>query len=119
MKKAGEHDIDRMVYRTTNAIQNFIITHKLRGQVLHVRSGGLIGGFKIKGRNGRYRLKNRMVYAAIHEFGGDINYTSKRGKRVHIHMPVRSYIRSTIDEKWNAIMKLASQYLWQEINRGK
>lgn len=126
LAKAKDKDIDRMVFRITNAIKNSIIKNKLRGQVLNVRTGGLIQGFSVKGARAKYTLRNRMIYAAIHEFGGVIKpvrakylqFKTANGwvRTKEVHMPERSYIRSTIEEKWTAINKLAAQFLWEEIN---
>lgn len=105
-----------------------VVSTKLHGQVLHQRSGNLAtavaGGVEttesateIRTRAGVLRGP-ALAYAGIHEYGGDIRRMgSKKGAYV-IHMPERSYLRSTLGEQREQILAKISKVV-AEANGGR
>lgn len=106
--QADQETRDKML-RASRAIaidlQSYIRTNKLQGQVLHQRSGRLSRGVRyeveavgpvIKAEVGVFE---GVPYAAIHEYGGEIMRTGRIKGAYVIHMPERSYVRSSLREK--------------------
>jgi phage gpG-like protein len=104
-----------------------IVSTKLHGQVLHQRSGNLAtavaGGVETTDAATEVRTRvgvlrgPALAYAGIHEYGGDIHRVgSKKGAYV-IHMPERSYLRSTLGEQRDAILGKISRVV-AEAQRG-
>jgi len=126
LKKVKDKDIGKSVNQSAIWFYGIIAQRKLTGQVLNVRSNQLRGGFYVKkvGKN-EYELINRMVYAAIHEFGGEIrpknaeylNFRTDRGyvRTKKVTIPERSYVRTSIREYWNELLNQYSKYLWEKI----
>lgn len=106
-----------------------VVSTKLHGQVLHQRSGNLAtavaGGVEttetateVKTRVGVLRGP-ALAYAGIHEYGGNINRVgSKKGGYV-IHMPERSYLRSTLSEQRDAILAKISRIAAEASKNGR
>lgn len=105
-----------------------VVSTKLHGQVLNQRSGNLAtavaGGVETTETATEVRTKvgvlrgPALAYAGIHEYGGNINRTgSKKGSYV-IHMPERSYLRSTLHEQRDAILSKISRVV-AEASRGR
>lgn len=128
LKRANDKQIDLTVLHSANLLKHLIITTKLRGQVLQTHDGGagLMGAFYVEGSRARYVLGNRKVYAAIQEFGGEIHAVNGKYLRFvykgefktvkKVVIPERSYVRSTIREKWDYLMTDAANYLWRKID---
>ena len=105
-----------------------VVSTKLHGQVLNQRSGNLASavaggvettetGTEVKTRVGVLRGP-ALAYAGIHEYGGTINRQgSKKGSYV-IHMPERSYLRSTLSEQRDTILSKISRIV-AEAQRGR
>jgi phage gpG-like protein len=104
------------LYRAVDAdrlkLETYIKADKLSGQVLHVISSDLRASIHSdvddQGNQiyGRAFSSGDVKYAAIHEYGGDIYPKTAKalvfeidGKLIfsrHVHMPERSYMRSSL-----------------------
>ena len=87
-------------------VERIIKREKLRGQVLHVKTGMLRASIRTGVMKGADDIIGFVTagtpYAAIHEFGGEIKFP-KRG--ISITMPERSYIRSTLSEEKEGLLQ--------------
>lgn len=113
----------------TENLLSYIKDDKLSGQVLNVRSGALIrsGIFAVNETpetmlgmvsfgSGPSTKDNLIPYAAIHNYGGDIDIPEVTGKLMvferdgatvftqrhrafTVHMPARNYMESSLEEK--------------------
>ena len=106
-----------------------VVSTKLHGQVLNQRSGNLAtavaGGVETTDTGSQVTTKvgvlrgPALAYAGIHEYGGDIHRNgSKKGAYV-IHMPERSYLRSTLSEQRDAILGKISRVVAEAQRNGK
>lgn len=96
-----------------------VVSTKLHGQVLHQRSGNLAtavaGGVQTTDTDTSVTTKvgvlrgPALAYAGIHEYGGDIHRIGRKKGAYVIHMPERSYLRSTLAEQRDAILSKISR----------
>lgn len=130
----AKENLKKNIYKMALILQRHIVTDKLSGQVLNRKTGTLARSIQTKMEVGsdyvygivgsRVNESNRLVYAAIHEFGGTIpahdvvakggalKFELKNGvtmfrRRVHIpdvKMPERSYVRSSMNDLRDEIL---------------
>jgi phage gpG-like protein len=108
------------------------VRRKLSGEVLQVRSGDLRASFDQDVQDngdqivGKVFQSKDVPYARIHEYGGTINIPSRASvdprkgatRAYTIHMPERSYLRSSLAEMRSEIIEsLASAVSGPEIER--
>jgi len=85
--------------------------HNLSGGRLRARTGRLRGSVRTEVHGDEARIGSNVVYAAIHEFGGEI--VPKRASALHfqtsdghwvttqrVHMPARHWLSSALEESW-------------------
>ena len=105
---------------------------KLAGQVLHVQSGALRASIASAVDDSPTRVQGRafssgdVKYAAIHEFGGDIYPVTAKalhfvigGQHIfakHVHMPERSYLRSSLSDMEGQIIDRLKQAVGEGVN---
>ena len=81
----------------------YIKNSKLSGQVLHVRTGTLRRSITHRLTSNESSVKatigTNVIYAAIHEYGGIIHQKNRV-----IHMPMRSFMRSTLKDNKQRII---------------
>lgn len=135
---------DEMRAETLNLLA-YVEDEKLSGQVLHQRSGALkrsgytafeenydeIAGIVGFG-SGASTSQNTVPYAAIHEFGGEINIPAVEGKPMvfekagqtvftnrhvafTVHMPARPYLGPSIEDNRAGILTRLQQAVNEEL----
>jgi len=128
--------VEMILKRTGERIAGDIKAKYLTGQSLNVGTGRLRNsiGSKMIGREavdvGSLTEIARVVYAAIHEFGGEINpknakmlsWIGKDGKRVFakkVVMPASPYVRPAIDKYFSSgrAKRMSELTIQQYINR--
>lgn len=103
-----------------NMLQARIVDNKLNGGVLNRRTGNLYRSIKNEITEGEGSITGRVYttgipYAAIHEYGGTIKTRlgtgakpPRRPGKATITMPMRSYMRSSLQELRDDIIKQLS-----------
>ncbi len=136
-----QRELGDAMLRCLVRLHNHVVTDKLHGQVLHVRTGRLANsvnwrmwsegdGDMLKGAVG-----TGVVYAAIHEYGGQINVPAVEGKLMvfpgpdgkpvftmrhrafTVRMPERSFLRSALSDQRSQIMSDLQQALEKVVRR--
>jgi len=96
-------------------LQQYIVTQKLHGQVLHQRSGKLAGSViqRVESEGNKIAAIVQagglaVSYAGVHEYGGTFSVpehmsASRLGKKFTVHQhnatyPERSYMRTSLEE---------------------
>jgi phage gpG-like protein len=116
------------VERETIALQAHVVENKLSGQVLHVRTGTLRRSITYAIREESDAIigivGTNLVYAAIHEYGGELHLPEirpRRAKALHfyvggaevfamrarahsVRIPERSFLRSALADRREAFL---------------
>lgn len=116
--------VDALAEEAINAIQETILA------TFRQRSGALRGGIhKSKPQKGVRTIEPSVVYAAIHEYGGDIYPVNKKflafkidGKWIftkHVYIPPRPYFHPSIDRflKSESARRVMVSALQREIDK--
>jgi len=112
------NSVSEQVYASLRAVimeewlglQAYIVTSKLSGQVLKRRTGLLASSINVGGpqTTSEFRSDNsyivgkvgtNVVYAAIHEYGGQVHKVSSKGKSFTQNFPERSFLRSGLQDR--------------------
>ena len=91
--------------------------HNLSGGRLRARSNRLRGSVRTEGHGDEARVGAPVVYAAIHEFGGEIR--PKSASALHfqvdsgdwvttqrVRMPARHWLSAALEESWAAVRRV-------------
>ncbi len=117
---------------TTEWVRGYVVKYKLRGQVLHKRTGRLAGSIESDVKAGLNsvtgKVGSRLVYARIHELGGIIRaksapyliFKTASGwvKTKEVKMPKRSYLKSSVREKKREIVNRYGKLFYASLSRG-
>lgn len=110
--------LQKAIYRKAIDLQRYIVREKLSAPagfsstMLHVVTHKLKDSIQQEVKSegnfieGSVFSAGDLPYARIHEYGGDISRVSK-GKRAHdytIHIPARSYMRTSLEENKQEII---------------
>lgn len=118
-RKEAYQSMSRLVMELTRKVKQ----DKLSGQVLNNRTGRLRRSIhpevQATGRSLFGRVGTNVIYAAIHEYGGDIYPKTAKALRFqigdrwittqHVKMPERSFLRTALAEMEPAILAEFSQ----------
>ncbi len=117
IKKALEKNISKSAID----LQRYIVQNKLNAAegysptLLHVRSGDLRRSIQQNVVSTNTSVEafvysaGDVKYAAIHEYGGVINRFGKKVGDYQIHMPMRSFMRTSLAENKDDIIKGMNQ----------
>lgn len=122
----------RGVLKAARDLQRHVQQDKLSGQVLHRRTGNLRSSINVKmeedAKGVFASVGTNVVYAAIHEYGGDIPIrralgSAKKGARQLksggvIHMPERSYLRSALRDYEERIKRTMEESVAEALHEG-
>jgi phage gpG-like protein len=101
----------RKITQLALMLEGKVKSDKLSGQVLNVVSGNLRASIHSKVEQtatsvtGYVFSDGSVKYAAIHEFGGTQNRVSTKGKAYQIVFPERSFLRSSLREEAENIVR--------------
>ena len=117
---------------TAEWVRGYVVKYKLRGQVLHKKTGRLAGSIesdvKAVSNSITGKVGSNLAYARIHELGGIIRaknapyliFKTASGwvKTKQVKMPKRSYLQSSVTEKKREIVNRYGKLFYTSLSRG-